>query len=144
MTKEAWPQVAEQASAILAEEPKNAAALLLRGIALRHAEKPDEALEAYEKAEKLSGGGLAEVYLARGVLLMRDRSECEPALEEFARYTRRPGRSCPRGRPSPRSSGSATRCSPRTRQRGGGAADAARGREGSRGGEGSRGREGRC
>ncbi len=101
VTKEAWPQVAEQASAILAEEPKNAAALLLRGIALRHTDKTDEAFAAYEKAEKLSGGGLAEVYLARGVLLMRDRSECAPALEQFARYVKTVGPILPKGSPVP-------------------------------------------
>jgi len=99
--KEAWPRVAEQAAAVLAEEPRNAAAVLLRGIALRHAEKPDEAMEAFAKAEKLSGGKLAEVYLARGVLFMREKTECEPALVEFDRYTRTVGPILPKGSPVP-------------------------------------------
>jgi tetratricopeptide (TPR) repeat protein len=99
--KEAWPVVADQAAAVLAEQPKNAAVVLLRGIALRHADKVDEALEAYEKAEKLSGGSLAEVHLARGVLLMRDKSECEPALVEFDRYTKAVGPILPKGSPVP-------------------------------------------
>lgn len=99
--KEAWPRVAEQAGAILAVEPKNAAVVLLRGIALRHAEKTDEALEAFEKAEKLSHGVLAEVYLARGILLMRDRSECEPARAEFDRYVKAVGPILPKGSPVP-------------------------------------------
>jgi tetratricopeptide (TPR) repeat protein len=97
--KEAWPQVSEQASAILAVEPKNASVVLLRGIALRHTEKADDAFAAYEKAEKLSGGALAEVFLARGVLLMRDRSECEPALEQFDRYAKAVGPILPKGSP---------------------------------------------
>jgi tetratricopeptide (TPR) repeat protein len=99
--KEAWPRVAEQTAAVLAVEPKNAAVVLLRGIALRHADKPDEAMEAYEKAEKLSGGALAEVFLARGVLLMRDKTECVPALVEFERYTRTVGPILPKGSPVP-------------------------------------------
>jgi tetratricopeptide (TPR) repeat protein len=99
--KEAWPVVAEQAAAVLVEQPKNAAVVLLRGIALRHAEKVDEALEAYDKAEKLSGGSLAEVHLARGVALMRDKSECEPALVEFDRYTKAVGPILPKGSPVP-------------------------------------------
>jgi tetratricopeptide (TPR) repeat protein len=99
--KEAWPLVSEQASAILAEEPKNAPVMLLRGIALRHSEKADEALSAYDKAEQLSGGNLAEVYLARGVLLMREKSECEPALVQFDRYTKKVGPILPKGSPVP-------------------------------------------
>jgi tetratricopeptide (TPR) repeat protein len=99
--KEAWPKVVEQATAVLAEEPKNAAAVLLRGIALRHLEKTDEALAAYEKAEKLSGGNLPEVYLARGVLFMRDKTDCVPALAEFERYTRTFGPILPKGSPVP-------------------------------------------
>jgi tetratricopeptide (TPR) repeat protein len=99
--KEAWPQVSEHASAILAEEPKNAPVVLLRGIALRHSEKADEALAAYDKAEQLSGGTLAEVYLARGVLLMREKSECEPALVQFDRYTKTVGPILPKGSPVP-------------------------------------------
>jgi tetratricopeptide (TPR) repeat protein len=97
--KEAWPRVSEQAAAILKEDPKNAAVVLLRGIALRHTEKPDEALAAYDKAEKLSGGALPEVYLARGVLLMREKSECEPALVQFDRYVKSVGPILPKGSP---------------------------------------------
>jgi tetratricopeptide (TPR) repeat protein len=99
--KEAWPRVEEQAASILKEEPKNAQLVLLRGIALRHTEKVDEALAAYERAEKLSGGTLADVYLARGVLLMREKSECEPALAEFDRYTKAAGPILPKGSPVP-------------------------------------------
>ncbi|MGB8930970.1 MAG: adventurous gliding motility TPR repeat lipoprotein GltE [Anaeromyxobacteraceae bacterium] len=99
--KEAWPLVAEHAAAILAVDPKAAAVVLLRGIALRHMEKPEDALAAYEKAEKLSSGALPEVYLARGVLLMRDKSECAPALEQFARYTKAAGPVLPKGSPVP-------------------------------------------
>lgn len=99
--KEAWPRVAEQAAAILAEEPKNASLVLLRGIALRHSEKIDDALAAYDKAEKLSGGNLPEVYLARGILLMREKSECEPALVQLDRYVKSVGPILPKGSPVP-------------------------------------------
>lgn len=99
--KEAWPRVAEQAAAILAEDPKNAPLHLLRGIALRHLGKAEEALEAYDRAEKLSGGALAEVYLARGVLRMREQGECEPALVQFDRYVKAAGPILPKGSPVP-------------------------------------------
>jgi hypothetical protein len=58
-------------------------------------------MEAYEKAEKLSRGALAEVYLARGILLMRDRSECEPARAELDRYVKAVGPILPKGSPVP-------------------------------------------
>lgn len=99
--KEAWPRVADEAGSILKEEPKNAPVHLLRGIALRHSGKVEEALEAYEKAERLSGGALAEVYLARGVLLMREQGECEPALAQFDRYAKASGPILPKGSPVP-------------------------------------------
>lgn len=84
--KESWTQVVEQAQGILAQEPTNAAVQLAHGIALRHLDKPDEALAAYDRAQQLSADRLAEVHLARGVLLMRVKSECEPALKEFRAY----------------------------------------------------------
>jgi len=99
--KEAWPKVAEHAQSILSAEPKNAELTLLRGISLRHADKLEEALAAYDKAEDLSGGSLPEVYLARGILLMRDRGECEPALAQFDRYQKTVGPILPKGSPVP-------------------------------------------
>jgi Flp pilus assembly protein TadD len=89
--KESWGQVAEQAAAILAQDPRNAAIQLAHGIALRHLDKADDALAAYARAEQASGGKLAEVHLARGVLLMRVKSECEPALREFQAYAQAAG-----------------------------------------------------
>jgi tetratricopeptide (TPR) repeat protein len=89
--KHGWPAVAEQAQAILKLEPRNAPIHLARGIALRHLEKPDEALAAYAKAQELGGEQLPEVHLARGVLLMRVKNECEPALEEFRAFSRAAG-----------------------------------------------------
>jgi len=86
--KGAWGGVAEHAEAILKVEPENARVHLARGIALRHLGKTDEALAAYARAEKLGGGRLPEVRLARGVLYARVRSECEPALEELRAYQR--------------------------------------------------------
>jgi Flp pilus assembly protein TadD len=86
-----WPAVAEHAEAWLKEEPGNAQVWLALGIARRHQDRPDDALAAYAKAEELSGGKLPEVNLARGVLLMRVKNECEPALEEFRKYTQGAG-----------------------------------------------------
>jgi tetratricopeptide (TPR) repeat protein len=83
-----WGQVAEHAGAVLKRDPRNAPVQLALGVALRHLEKPDEALAAYARAEALSGDTLAEVHLARGVLYMRVKSECEPALDEFRAYAR--------------------------------------------------------
>jgi Flp pilus assembly protein TadD len=89
--KESWGAVAEQAQAILRQEPGNASVHLALGIALRHLDKPDEALAAYAKAQELGGDKLPEVHLARGVLFMRVKSECEPALDEFRAFARAAG-----------------------------------------------------
>jgi tetratricopeptide (TPR) repeat protein len=89
--KEAWGAVAEHAQAILRSEPGNAAVHLSLGIAQRHLGKPDEALASYARAENLAGGALPEVHLARGVLLMRAKNECQPAIESFRLYSRAAG-----------------------------------------------------
>jgi tetratricopeptide (TPR) repeat protein len=86
--QQAWGGVAEHAAAVLQGDPANASVELARGIALRHLGKADEALQAYERAEKLSGGRLPEVHLARGVLYARVKGECEPALSELRAYQR--------------------------------------------------------
>ena len=82
-----WSAALEHAEAYVRERPDDAAVQLSYGIALRNAGKPDEALAAYGRAEQLSGGKLAEVFLARGALYMQVKEECEPALENFRRYT---------------------------------------------------------
>jgi Flp pilus assembly protein TadD len=82
-----WAAVAEHAEALAKEQPTDPAVQLALGVALRHDGKADEALAAYGRAEQLSGGKLAEVHLARGLLYMREKNECEPALEEFRKYT---------------------------------------------------------
>ncbi len=89
--KQAWGAVAEHAQAILRVEPKNAAVHLALGVARRHLGKPDEALASYAEAEKLAGGELPEVHLARGVLFMRVKNECQPAIESFRAYGRAAG-----------------------------------------------------
>jgi tetratricopeptide (TPR) repeat protein len=85
---ESWVNVADQANAILKTDPKNAPVVLALGIAQRHLGKPDDALASYDKAQRLSGDALPEVHLARGVLLMKVKSECEPAIAEFKAYAR--------------------------------------------------------
>ena len=82
-----WAAAAEHSQALLNDQPGDAAVHLALGIALRHTDKPDEALAAYARAEELSGDKLAGVHLARGVLYMQVKNECEPALEEFRKYT---------------------------------------------------------
>ncbi|HUL59610.1 MAG TPA: adventurous gliding motility TPR repeat lipoprotein GltE [Anaeromyxobacteraceae bacterium] len=88
---EAWVAVSEQAQAILRARPDDAAVHLALGIAQRHLGKADDALASYARAEQLSGGRLAEVHLARGVLLMKVKSECEPAISEFDAFARQAG-----------------------------------------------------
>ena len=83
--KQHWEGVAEQARAILRADP-DARVQLALGVALRYLGKPDQALAAYDQAEKLGGGKLPEVYLARGVALMKSKEQCEPALAELRRY----------------------------------------------------------
>ncbi len=91
LKKRAWGTVAEQAEAILKQEPGNAVLHLALGVAQRHLGKTDEALASYAQAEKLGDGKLPETHLARGVLFARVKSECEPALEELRAYQRAAG-----------------------------------------------------
>ena len=83
--KHHWEGVAEQARAILRADP-DARVQLALGVALRYLGKPDQALAAYDQAEKLGGAKLPEVHLARGVALMKSKEQCEPALAELRRY----------------------------------------------------------
>ena len=100
--QERWGEVQELAARVLADDPSNAAVQLLLGIAERHGGKPDEALAAYLAAEQLAAGKLPEVHLARGVLLMRDKGDCEGALRAFDQYERAAGPVLPQGSPAPR------------------------------------------
>jgi len=95
--KQSWGAVAEHAAAILKVEPGNAQVQLAHGLALRYTGKPDEALAAYDRAEKAANDRLPETHLARGVLLARVKSECEPALQELKLYTARSGPLLPEG-----------------------------------------------
>jgi tetratricopeptide (TPR) repeat protein len=88
LKKQTWGAVAEHAAAIVKVDPTNAALQLVHGIALKHLGKADEALAAYQRAERVGGEKLPEVRLARGVLLARVKGECEPALEELKAYQR--------------------------------------------------------
>jgi Flp pilus assembly protein TadD len=97
LKKRAWGAVAEHAAAILKVEPQNAQVQLVHGLALRFTGKPDEALAAYDRAERAGGDRLAEVHLARGVLLARVKSDCAPALKELELYTARAGPVLPEG-----------------------------------------------
>jgi len=99
---ERWAEASEQATAILADDPGNAPVQLVRGVAARHLGKPDDAMRAYLAAEQLSDGKLAEVHLARGLLLMRDRSDCAGAVASFDRYEKAVGPVLPQGSPVPR------------------------------------------
>ncbi|WP_235969433.1 adventurous gliding motility TPR repeat lipoprotein GltE [Anaeromyxobacter diazotrophicus] len=83
--KQHWEGVAEHARAILRSDPDPRVQLAL-GVALRYLGKPDQALAAYDQAEKLGAGKLPEVHLARGVALMKSKEQCEPALAELRRY----------------------------------------------------------
>jgi tetratricopeptide (TPR) repeat protein len=91
LKKQAWGTVAEHAAAILKGEPGNAAVQLAHGLALRNTGKADEALAAYDRAEKAANDRMPETHLARGVLLARVKAECEPALQELKLYTARAG-----------------------------------------------------
>lgn len=97
LKKQAWGSVAEHAAAILRLEPENGQVHLAHGLALRHTGKPDEALAAYARAERASSDRIPETHLARGVLLARVKSECEPALQELKLYTARAGPLLPEG-----------------------------------------------
>jgi tetratricopeptide (TPR) repeat protein len=88
--KQHWEGVAEQARAILRSAP-DARVQLALGVALRYLGKPDQALAAYDQAEKLGGGKLPEVHLARGVALMKSKEQCEPALAALRRYVAEAG-----------------------------------------------------
>jgi tetratricopeptide (TPR) repeat protein len=100
--QERWPEVAEQAAAVLRDDPANGPVQLVLGVALRHQGKADEALRAYDSAERLSPGKLPEVHLARGILLMREKSDCGGALRSFEAYQRAIGPVLPQGSPVPK------------------------------------------
>jgi tetratricopeptide (TPR) repeat protein len=99
---ERWGEVQDQAARVLVDDPSNAPVQLLLGIAERHGGKPEEALAAYTAAEQLASGRLPEVHLARGVLLMRDKGDCDGALRAFDQYERAAGPVLPQGSPAPR------------------------------------------
>jgi Tfp pilus assembly protein PilF len=86
LTKRHWEGAAEQARAILRNDPSDARVQLALGIAYRYLGQPDKALAAYEQAEKLSNDRIPEVHLARGVTLMKSKEQCEPAIAELRRY----------------------------------------------------------
>jgi tetratricopeptide (TPR) repeat protein len=86
-----WERVVEDGKAVLKLDPRNASVHLAMGIAWRYLGKADEAAAAYGQAEALSGGKLPEVYLARGLLEMKVRNRCEPAIASFRRYTEEAG-----------------------------------------------------
>jgi tetratricopeptide (TPR) repeat protein len=97
LKKQAWGSVAEHSAAILKVEPRNGQVQLAHGLALRYTGKPEEALAAYARAEQASNDRIPETHLARGVLLARVKSECEPALQELKVYTSRAGPLLPEG-----------------------------------------------
>jgi tetratricopeptide (TPR) repeat protein len=91
LSKQLWESAAEQARAILRGDPNDARVQLALGVAYRYLGKPDQAFAAYDQAEKLGAGRLAEVHLARGVALMKTKEQCEPALAELRRYVNTAG-----------------------------------------------------
>jgi Flp pilus assembly protein TadD len=86
LAKQLWESAAEQARAILKSDPTDARVQLALGVAYRYLGKTDQALAAYDQAEKLGAGKLPEVHLARGVALMKSKEQCEPAIGELRRY----------------------------------------------------------
>ena len=86
-----WTGAAEHAKALEQQEPQDARAALARGIAERHAGHVDEALAAYDRAERLAGDALPAVHLARAVALARAKGQCDAALAELRRYERLAG-----------------------------------------------------
>ncbi len=81
-----WEGVVEQGKAIVLVEPKDPAVHLAMGVAYRYLDQADPGLAAYDRALSLSGGKLADAYLDRGLLLMKVKSACEPAIADFKRY----------------------------------------------------------
>ena len=100
--RERWSEAAEQAAALLAESPDDAAARLVLGVAQHHQGQPDEALRTYAEAERQGEGKLPEVHAARGILLMRSKNDCPGALQAFDAYQRALGPVLPQGSPVPR------------------------------------------
>jgi len=86
LAQQSWEAAAEQARAILRADPDDARVQLALGVALRHLNQPDAALEAYQQAERLAPGSLPEVHLDRAILFMKVKDRCEPALSELRRY----------------------------------------------------------
>jgi tetratricopeptide (TPR) repeat protein len=81
-----WEGVVEQGKAIVLVEPDDPRVHLAMGVAERYLGQADPALAAYDRALSLSGGKLPEAHLDRGLLLLKVKNECEPAIAEFRRY----------------------------------------------------------
>jgi tetratricopeptide (TPR) repeat protein len=86
LKKQLWESVVEEAKAILQVDSSDARVHLALGIAYRYLNQADKALEEYNQAEKLAGGKLSDVYLARGVFYMKLKNVCEPAIADFKQY----------------------------------------------------------
>jgi tetratricopeptide (TPR) repeat protein len=99
--KQQWEAVVEHADAILRVRPSDGRVRLALGIAYRHLGKPEKALAAYDEAER-TDPRLPEVHLARGVLLMKVKEQCEPAAGELRRYLSEAGPAAAGEGPAPR------------------------------------------
>jgi Flp pilus assembly protein TadD len=101
LAAQAWETVAAEARKILEADPRDARVQLALGVALRYLGQAAEAAAAYDRAESLGGDKLAEVHLARGLLLMKLSGRCEPAIAEFRRYQARIGPAAAVSSPAP-------------------------------------------
>jgi cytochrome c-type biogenesis protein CcmH/NrfG len=72
-------------------DPRDPRAPLALGIAERLLGRPDDALAAYDRADRLAGGKLADVQLARAVLLARDKGQCDAAAAALRSYEKLAG-----------------------------------------------------
>lgn len=102
LAKQHWEGVVEQAQAILRTAPGDARVRVVLGIAYRHLGRPDEALAAYDEAERAGGDKVPEVHLDRAVLLIESKKQCEPALAELRRYMAAAGPAVASDGPAPR------------------------------------------
>jgi len=98
LQEEQYPTAEAHLRRVLQSDGKNAEALVNLGLSLRGQGKPDEALAAYDEAEKVNPKLLALPFL-RGVVLADAKGELEKGLALYRKFVERAGGELPSDHP---------------------------------------------
>jgi len=98
LQEEQYPTAEAHLRRVLQADGKNAEVLVNLGLCLRGQGKPDEALAAYDEAEKVNPK-LAALPFLRGVVLVDARGELEKGLALYRKFVERSGTELPADHP---------------------------------------------